>query len=207
MVHGPSCTHHSHIYGQDKYLRSVADFRNLQDRIARDTQAAQAFAIQRFVKDLIDSVDNLDRALNTIPAEKLIAPSDDADQTSLKRDLINLHDGLKMTETILMQTLKKHGVERFDPAESGEAGATPAKFDPNLHEAIFQAPVPGKEDGTVFHTQQKGFTLNGRVLRVCSPIFFNLNFNFFHPPRYFSFKGFSFDTDYFLDIGGQGRNC
>jgi len=59
-----------------------------------------------------------------------------------------------------MQTLKKHGLERFDPAEAGE------KFNPNLHEATFSSPVEGKEDGTVFHTQQKGFLLNGRVLRV-----------------------------------------
>ena len=65
-----------------------------------------------------------------------------------------------MTERILMQTLKKHGLERFDPSEAGE------KFDPNLHEATFQTKVEGEEDGTVFMTQQKGFLLNGRVIRV-----------------------------------------
>ena len=65
-----------------------------------------------------------------------------------------------MTDGILMQTLQKHGLERFDPSEKGE------KFNPNLHEATFQTPVEGKEDGTVFHTQQKGFILNGRVVRV-----------------------------------------
>ena len=65
-----------------------------------------------------------------------------------------------MTERILMQTLKKHGLERFDPSEAGEM------FDPNLHEATFQTKVEGKEDGTVFMTQQKGFLLNGRVIRV-----------------------------------------
>ncbi len=65
-----------------------------------------------------------------------------------------------MTEQILMQTLKKHGLERFDPSERGE------KFDPNLHEATFMTRVEGKEDGTAFHTQQKGFLLNGRVIRV-----------------------------------------
>ena len=64
-----------------------------------------------------------------------------------------------MTDSILMQTLKKHGLERFDPSEASE------KFDPNLHEATFMAPQAGREDGTVFHTQQKGFLLNGRVLR------------------------------------------
>jgi len=65
-----------------------------------------------------------------------------------------------MTETILMQTLKKHGLERFDPSVEEE------KFNPNLHEATFQTLVEGKEDGSVFTTQQKGFVLNGRVLRA-----------------------------------------
>ena len=59
-----------------------------------------------------------------------------------------------------MQTLKKHGLERFDPSENGE------QFNPNLHEATFQMPVDGKEHGSVFMTQQKGFVLNGRVIRV-----------------------------------------
>ncbi len=70
-----------------------------------------------------------------------------------------MHEGVKMTDGILINTLKKHGLERFDPSESSE------KFDPNVHEAVFMAPQPGKEDGTVFFTQQKGFYLNGRVLR------------------------------------------
>ncbi|KAI9751595.1 MAG: hypothetical protein M4579_005988 [Chaenotheca gracillima] len=141
---------------KDKYLRSVAEFRNLQDRTKREVQTAKEFAIQRFAKDLVDSVDNLDRALGTVSAEQL-AP---AEPTPSTKDLVALHDGLKMTETILMQTLKKHGLERFDPSEESE------KFNPNLHEATFQTPVEGKEDGTVFHTQQKGFSLNGRVLRA-----------------------------------------
>jgi len=61
-----------------------------------------------------------------------------------------------------MNTLKKHGLERFDPSVQGD------KFDPNIHEATFMAPQDGKEDGSVFHTTQKGFTLNGRVIRVCT---------------------------------------
>lgn len=135
---------------KDKYLRSVADFRNLQERTARETRAAKDFAIQRFARDLVESVDNLDRALGTVTTEKLAAAN---------ADLLALHDGIKMTDTVLHNTLKKHGLERFDPSETG------AKFDPNVHEAVFQAPQPEKEDGTCFHTQQKGFTLNGRVLR------------------------------------------
>lgn len=136
---------------QDKFKRQVAEYRNLQDQTKREVQAAKDFALQRFAKDLIDSVDNLDRALGTVPQEKL---------NQENKDLLALHDGLRMTETILMTTLKKHGLERFDPAVEGE------KFDPNKHEATFMVPQPEKPDGTVFHTQSKGFALNGRVLRA-----------------------------------------
>lgn len=142
------------FYPQDKYLRSVADFRNLQDRTKRDVDTARNFAISRFAADLIESVDNLDRALRTVPESTL-------SKSETNKELVSLYDGLKMTETILMQTLKKHGLERFDPAEAGEA------FNPNLHEATFQTKVEGKEDGSIFMTQQKGFLLNGRVVRVC----------------------------------------
>lgn len=139
---------------QDKYLRSVADFRNLQERTKREVQASKNFAIQQFSKDLVDSVDNLDRALTTVPADKLKAAGD----VQPNADLVALYDGLKMTDTILMNTLKKHGLERFDPDGT--------KFDPNMHEATFMTPQPDKEDGVVFYTQQKGFLLNGRVLRA-----------------------------------------
>lgn len=138
---------------QDKYLRSVADFRNLQDRTARDMKGARDFAIQKFAKDLVDSVDNFDRALAMVPEEKL-KPQEKNEHL---QDLVNLYDGLKMTENILMQTLKNHGLERYDP--HGE------KFNPNEHEATFMTPMADKEDNTVFHTQQKGFRLNGRILR------------------------------------------
>lgn len=121
-------------------------------------QAAKDFAIQRFAKDLVDSVDNFDRALTTVAADKLSIPA--GERNEFQQDLITLHEGLQMTENILMTTLKKHGLERFDPSVEAE------KFNPNEHEATFMTPMPGKEDGTVFHTQQKGFKLNGRILRA-----------------------------------------
>lgn len=147
----------NHAVLQDKYLRSVADFRNLQERTKREIQASKDFAISRFARDLVESVDNLDRALSTVPKEKLVEEN---------KDLMTLYDGLKMTDTVLMNTLKKHGLERFDPSVEGE------KFDPNLHEAVFQTPMPDKEDGICFFTQRTGFILNGRVLRV-SPLYFS----------------------------------
>lgn len=133
-------------------MRTVADFRNLQDRTQREVKTARDFAIQKFAKDLVESVDNLDRALTTVPAEKL------AEKTEATQDLINLHEGLKMTESILMTTLAKHGLERVDPVGD--------KFNPNEHEATFMTPQPEKENNTVFFVQQKGFKLNGRVLRA-----------------------------------------
>ncbi|KAJ5643379.1 GrpE protein [Penicillium longicatenatum] len=144
---------------KDKYLRSVADFRNLQDRTKRDMDGARNFAIQRFAKDLLDSIDNLDRALLAVPAEKLSAAP-----TEENKALLDLVTGLKMTENILMSTLQKHGLERFDPGEQVDGKAQ--KFDPNLHEATFMAPSKDLEDGDVMYTQSKGFRLNGRVLRA-----------------------------------------
>ena len=136
---------------KDKYLRSVAEFRNLQDRTKRDVDAARNFAIQRFATDLLDSIDNLDRALGAVPEEAL---------KSDNKELQSLHSGLKMTESILLSTLKKHGLERFDPIEQDR------KFDPKVDEAVFMAPMQGKENGDVLMTQSKGFVLNGRVLRA-----------------------------------------
>lgn len=89
-----------------------------------------------------------------VPEEKLAAEEKSEDV----KDLVNLYDGLKMTSDILMNTLKKHGLERFDP--------TNEKFNPNEHEATFMSAQEGKENNTVFYVQQKGFKLNGRVLRA-----------------------------------------
>ncbi|KAF2860895.1 GrpE-domain-containing protein [Piedraia hortae CBS 480.64] len=139
----------------DRLKRSVADYRNLQTQTKREIQSARDFALQKFAKDLVDTVDNLDLALATVPESKLNSTSDPP-----SKDLKNLHSGIKMTADVLLQTLKRHGVEKYDPAAKGE------KFDPNVMEATFQAPQEGKEDGTVFYTQQTGFRLNGRVLRA-----------------------------------------
>lgn len=90
-----------------------------------------------------------------MPEEKL----NPVEKNEHVQDLISLYEGLRMTEGILMNTLKKHGLERIDP-EMHE------KFDPNQHEAMFMAPMVGKEDNTVMHTQRKGWRLNGRTMRA-----------------------------------------
>jgi len=124
---------------------------------------ARKFAIQGFAKDLLESIDNLDRALLAVPADQL-----NAAETAENKPLLELVQGLKMTENILMNTLQKHGLERFDPGEQVEGKAQ--KFDPNMHEATFMAPSQAHEDGDVMYVQSKGFKLNGRVVRVSSSI-------------------------------------
>ncbi len=161
---------------QDKYLRSVANFRNLQNITKRDIQTARDYAITKFATDLIESVDNFDRALATVPTS---SSSNDENGSSSNKELQSLYDGLKMTEKILMQTLKKHGLERFDPSQHPGT-----KFDPTLHEATFQTKVEGKADGDVIMVQQKGFMLNGRVLRVS---FYPLPFPLFPTLFFFMF--------------------
>lgn len=133
---------------------------NLQERTKREMESARNFAIQKFAIDLLESIDNFDRALLAVPAEKLSGAEAE------NKDLLDLVTGLQMTQNVLMNSLKRHGLERFDPSEASEGGK-PQKFDPNLHEATFMAKSENLEDGDVMHTQSKGFTLNGRTIRVC----------------------------------------
>ena len=138
---------------QDKYVRTVAEFRTLQDRAARDQKAASNFAIQKFAKDLLEPVDNLDRALANVSPESLATPECPSEHHT---QLAALHEGLKMTESILMSALNQHGVEKV-PAEEG------GKFDAAVHDVTVA--VPGKEDGIIMAIESTGYTLNGRLLR------------------------------------------
>lgn len=132
---------------KDRLLRSVADFRNLQELTKKDIQKAKDFALQKFAKDLLESVDNFGHALNAFKPETL-KESD---------ELADLYAGVKMTRDVFEKTLKKHGIEKLDPM--GET------FNPNKHEATFESHQPDQKPGTIFHVQQCGFTLNERVIR------------------------------------------
>ncbi|KAK7206477.1 GrpE-domain-containing protein [Myxozyma melibiosi] len=144
---------------KDRLLRQVADFRNLQETTKREVQNAKEFAISKFARDLLDSVDNLDRALATVPEPAKNQSGEAAKEEEVTdKVLISLFDGVKMTQQVLEQTLKRHGLTKIDPL--GE------KFDPHKHEATFEVAQPDKEPGTVFFVQQAGFMLNNRVLRA-----------------------------------------
>lgn len=141
---------------QDSYVRCLADMENLRTRTRNEVDSARQFAIQKFAKDLLETVDVMRMALGSIPAQALDSNAELA-ATEVRTHLQSLHQGVTMTETELLKALKRHGVERFEPLDE--------PFDPNLHEALFQAPMPGKQAGTVFSVQKTGFKLNGRVIR------------------------------------------
>lgn len=132
---------------KDAYLRSVADMENNRKRHEKQLIEKGDYAITSLARDLVSSIDILTSALRSVPENA-------RSEAGMLKDL---YVGLEMTQRELLKTLKKVGLEQFDP--TGE------KFDPNIHEALFQAPVEGKAEGTVFTTEQVGYMLKGRVLR------------------------------------------
>lgn len=129
---------------RDEYLelakRTKADFENYRKRVAGDVQAAQARGKSEVAREVIDAVDNLERALE--------AGGEGHD---------NLASGVEMVLNGLRETLKRHGIEAVDP--EGE------KFDPNQHEALSTMSVEGTESGTVVEVMQKGYRLGEQLIR------------------------------------------
>jgi molecular chaperone GrpE len=141
---------------------------NLQRNAAREKEQTRDFAITRFAGDLLETVDVLSLALKSVPESVLTSPADASSPNSAQSSspddkspsvyLQELHRGVEMTQRLLLQTLFKYHVKPFDPTDD--------KFDPNKHEALYQAPVPGKEPGTVIDCQKIGYTIKDRVLRA-----------------------------------------
>ncbi|GLC54380.1 Mitochondrial matrix cochaperone [Pleodorina starrii] len=140
----------------DSLKRTLADMENLRARTAREVDVSKKFAIQGFVKALLDVPDNLERAAGVVPPEAL--KEDGGLPVEKLRSLLSgLLEGVRATESIMMKVLKQHGVERYDP--TGQA------FDPNLHNALFDVPDPSKENNTIAIVTKKGYKLNDRVVR------------------------------------------
>lgn len=139
-------------------MLSLADQENLRQRSLRDIANAKDFAIQNFAKDLLSSLDILGMALNSVPTdfrEKQACLKKNKDD--IVEQLVTLYTGVDMTEKELIKTLKRHDVQEDDPLDQ--------VFDPNKHEAVFQAPMTDKKPGTIFVVQKKGFLLKNRILR------------------------------------------
>jgi molecular chaperone GrpE len=133
---------------RDKMLRTLAEMENLRKRTAKEVADARAYGITGFARDILDIADNLQRALDALPAE-LKASADPA--------LKAFSEGVELTERSLLNTLEKNGVKKFDP--SGE------KFNPNFQQAMYEVPDASVPSGTVVQVVQAGYTIGERVLR------------------------------------------
>ncbi len=125
----------------ERYLRAAAEVENIRKRAARDVENAHKFALERFGKELLAVKDGLEMALGT---------TENATVESLL-------EGSEATLKLLESTLERFGIVVIDP--EGEP------FDPELHEAISVQPSANLEPGSVVSVVQKGYSLNGRLLR------------------------------------------
>ncbi len=133
---------------RDKLLRTLADMENLRRRTEREVADARSYGMAGFARDMLGVADNFRRAIESLPQEAV---------ASAEGTLKALLDGIEITERDLLKTLERHGVKKLDPAGQ--------KFDPHLHQAMFEAPDPSVPKGTVTQVVQTGFTIGDRVLR------------------------------------------
>jgi molecular chaperone GrpE len=133
---------------RDKMLRTLADMENLRKRTSREVSDARTYGITGFARDVLEIADNLQRALDAVPAEA---------RANADPGLKALIEGVELTERSLLNTLEKNGVKKFDP--SGQ------KFDPNFQQAMYEVPDPSVPAGTVVQVVQAGFMIGDRVLR------------------------------------------
>jgi molecular chaperone GrpE len=133
---------------RDKALRTLAEMENLRKRTAREVADARTYGITGFARDVLGIADNLQRALDAVPAET---------RESADPMLKALIEGVELTERSLLNALEKNGVKKFDP--TGE------KFDPNFQQAMYEVPDASVPAGTVVQVVQAGYMIGERVLR------------------------------------------
>jgi molecular chaperone GrpE len=133
---------------KDRLLRTLAEMENLRRRTTREVADARAYGISGFARDVLDIADNLQRALDAVPADA---------RANADPGLKALIEGVELTEKSLHKALEKNGVKKFDPAGQ--------KFDPNLHQAMYEVPDQSVPSGTVAHVVQAGYMIGDRILR------------------------------------------
>ena len=133
---------------KDRTLRTIAEMDNLRKRTAREISDARSYAVANFARDLLGVGDNLQRAIQAVPAEKRESGSD---------EFKALIEGVELTERELLKALTNAGVNKFNP--EGE------KFDPNFHQAMFEMPNPEVPNNSVAQVVQEGYKIGERVLR------------------------------------------
>lgn len=130
----------------DQLLRALAEAENMRRRSQREIEDARKYAVANFARDVLTVADNLRRALDAVPED-----------AAASEDLKALSEGVGLTERELLAMMERHGIRKVNPM--GE------KFDPNLHQAMFEADTPGADPGTVIEVAQAGFVIGERLLR------------------------------------------
>jgi molecular chaperone GrpE len=130
---------------QDKFMRALADAENVRRRADRDRREAENYGGSKLARDLLPVYDNLKRAVDSIPE----------DQREASAGLI---EGIELTMRELVSVFAKHGVRIVTP-QVGD------RFDPQVHEAMFEAPLPGTKAGDIIQVSAEGFMLHDRILR------------------------------------------
>jgi molecular chaperone GrpE len=137
-----------HAEMKDRLLRTLAEMENLRRRTEREVADSRIYGISSFARDMLAVADNMRRALGAVPPEL---------RASAEAGVKALVDGVELTERELSKALEKNGIRQFDP--QGE------KFDPNLHQAMFEVPDPSVPAGSVVQVVQPGYMIGARVLR------------------------------------------
>lgn len=130
---------------KDKFMRALADAENARKRGDRARREAEQYGGSKLARDMLPVYDSMKRALDAATDEQ-------------KEVAAGLIEGIELTMRVLKDVFKKHGIEVITP-EIGD------RFDPNLHEAMFEAPVPGTKAGDIIQVSAEGFVLHDRLLR------------------------------------------
>jgi molecular chaperone GrpE len=133
---------------KDRLLRTLAEMENLRRRTEREVADARTYGVTNFARDILAVADSMERALKAL---------DDEIRDKADAGVKALLDGVELTERELIKVMEKHGVRRIEP--QGQ------KFDPNLHQAMFEIPDATVPAGTVVQIMQPGYTIGERVLR------------------------------------------
>jgi molecular chaperone GrpE len=133
---------------KDKLLRTLAEMENLRKRTEREVTDSRLYGIAAFARDVLAVADNMRRALEAVSPEL---------RGSAEAGVKALVAGVELTERELLKALEKNGVRQFTPR--GE------KFDPNLHQAMFEVPDPSVPAGSVVEVVQPGYMIGERMLR------------------------------------------
>jgi molecular chaperone GrpE len=133
---------------KDRLLRTLAEMENLRKRTAREVSDARVYGTTAFARDMLAVADNMRRALDAVSPQL---------RASAEAGVKALIEGVELTERELQKALEKNGVRQFTP--QGE------KFDPNIHQAMFEIPDPSVPAGSVAQVVQPGYMIGDRVLR------------------------------------------